>query len=181
MRAIIVSGFCDSGKTTFINYLANIMKPWSIVVLQNEFGNVELNEDIPKVEVFSCACCSVPKEDFIKYIKDIQDKYNPDVLIIEASYTSSPAVLKELLLSTELVEDNIVSYHVADVCNFISHWKSLGDMYRAQVRESDIVVFAKYNLLEDKSKYPKVKDYLNEIIYNEDLNITVHDMRDYIK
>ena len=182
MRAIIVNGFCGSGKTTFINYLVSMMKPWNIVVLQNEFGDVKLDKSITSSEILACACCGPTRNDFLKYVNDLYNKYNPDILIIEANYTSSPAILKELLLSTGVIEDNIICYHIADACNFISHWKNFGNIYRGQVRESDIVVFAKYNLLKgNKNRYDNSKDYLNEIIHDENLNIKVHEIGQYIK
>jgi G3E family GTPase len=39
----IITGFLGSGKTTLVNYILKEQKDWKICVIENEFGEVQID------------------------------------------------------------------------------------------------------------------------------------------
>lgn len=44
----VISGFLGAGKTTFINYVLKEQRNWKICVLENEFGEVSIDDGLGK-------------------------------------------------------------------------------------------------------------------------------------
>eukprot|EP00980_Cylindrotheca_fusiformis_P007986 scaffold1703_cov76-Cylindrotheca_fusiformis.AAC.3 len=44
----VITGFLGSGKTTFVNYILKEQKEWKICVLENEFGEVSIDDGLGK-------------------------------------------------------------------------------------------------------------------------------------
>ncbi len=42
----VVTGFLGAGKTTLINYILKEQNKWKIAVLENEFGEVSIDDDL---------------------------------------------------------------------------------------------------------------------------------------
>ena len=92
LKIDIVSGFLGAGKTTFIKrILKTNIKNEKIVLIENEFGDVNIDSDfmagnnIEISEISSgCICCSLVG-DFSKNLSEIIEKYNPDRIIVEPS------------------------------------------------------------------------------------------------
>ena len=96
MKIILVSGFLGSGKTRFIKSLVEKTDK-SIVILENEFGDLNLDSDYLKSDIGDneddvkvweltngCICCST-NLDFTHSILTIANTLNPDYLIVEPS------------------------------------------------------------------------------------------------
>jgi len=45
---MVVTGFLGSGKTTLVNYILKEQKEWKIAVLENEFGEVAIDDGLGK-------------------------------------------------------------------------------------------------------------------------------------
>ena len=95
MKIILVSGFLGSGKTRFIKFLVENTKK-SVVILENEFGDLNLDGEYLKNDLDSkvddlkvweltngCICCST-NLDFTHSILTIANTLNPDYLIVDA-------------------------------------------------------------------------------------------------
>ena len=102
----ILTGFLGSGKTTLLNYILDNKKGLKIAVIENEYGDVGIdNQLITKrnkiqaedeiVEIMNgCICCTVRKDlqDVLKRILIKQKKrYNLDGIIIETTGMADPA------------------------------------------------------------------------------------------
>jgi G3E family GTPase len=48
----VITGFLGAGKTTFVNYILKEQTDWKICVLENEFGEVSIDDGLGK-------CCRV--------------------------------------------------------------------------------------------------------------------------
>ena len=104
-QVILLTGFLGSGKTTLLN---RIISGWSsparLMVLMNEFGEIGVDgrliqrDDLQVLEInkgsIFCACV---KTDFIKGLLEIHQRYQPDLLIIEATGAANPADLERSL------------------------------------------------------------------------------------
>lgn len=65
----IVTGFLGSGKTTLVNYILKEQNQWKICVIENEFGEVAIDNDLVEENLAArediitmdngCVCCSV--------------------------------------------------------------------------------------------------------------------------
>ena len=42
----VITGFLGAGKTTFVNYILKEQKEWKICVLENEFGEVSIDDGL---------------------------------------------------------------------------------------------------------------------------------------
>ena len=45
----VVTGFLGSGKTTLVNYILKEQKQWKIAVLENEFGEVSIDDGLGEI------------------------------------------------------------------------------------------------------------------------------------
>ena len=42
----VITGFLGAGKTTFVNYILKEQQKWKICVLENEFGEVAIDDGL---------------------------------------------------------------------------------------------------------------------------------------
>ena len=42
----VITGFLGAGKTTFVNYILKEQNQWKICVLENEFGEVSIDDGL---------------------------------------------------------------------------------------------------------------------------------------
>ena len=84
----IVAGFLGAGKTTYIKQLMAALPVEKTVILENEFGEVNIDGTLLRqgsydvVEITSgCICCSL-KAGFTQAILDISQRLQPDRIII---------------------------------------------------------------------------------------------------
>ena len=42
----VITGFLGAGKTTFVNYILKEQTKWRIAVLENEFGEVSIDDGL---------------------------------------------------------------------------------------------------------------------------------------
>ena len=88
----IISGFLGAGKTTLIKKLvAEAYQGEKLVLIENEFGEISIDGGFLKdagiqiSEMSSgCICCSLVG-DFNKALKEVQQQFHPDRILIEPS------------------------------------------------------------------------------------------------
>lgn len=49
----VVTGFLGAGKTTLVNYILKEQKDWKICVLENEFGEVSIDDGLGTFQLLS--------------------------------------------------------------------------------------------------------------------------------
>lgn len=49
----VITGFLGAGKTTFVNYILKEQNEWKICVLENEFGEVSIDDGLGKA-IWNC-------------------------------------------------------------------------------------------------------------------------------
>ena len=49
----VITGFLGAGKTTFVNYILKEQTDWKICVLENEFGEVSIDDGLGESIVVS--------------------------------------------------------------------------------------------------------------------------------
>lgn len=112
MKVIILGGFLGSGKTTLLLQLAPFLaagsqKDPAVVVLENEISVTDVDTKLLKSRNLTvqnmaagCICCTSSAALPIS-VGSIQNEYDPDYLIIEATGMAYPDVIAKML-ETEL-------------------------------------------------------------------------------
>ena len=99
----IVTGFLGSGKTTLVNYILKEQTQWKICIIENEFGEVPIDNDLVEENVASkediitmdngCVCCSI-RGDLIRTLNQfISRRKDFDAVILETTGLADPGKL----------------------------------------------------------------------------------------
>ena len=151
MKVLVVSGFLGAGKTTFIRELARHIEG-SVVVLENEFGEVGVDGDLlsdAPVEVVElaqgCICCTM-RTDFLRAVDEIGCRYHPDVLLIEPTGIGSLSLILKSLSAGEGIE-LAPPVTVVDAESFGDYIEVFGDFYRDQIVGASTLVVTKSEAL----------------------------------
>lgn len=97
----VVTGFLGAGKTTLVNYILKEQSKWKIAVLENEFGEVSIDDglvaeslDAPEDLITmdnGCVCCSV-RGDLIRTLGQLSaQRQKFDAILLETTGLADPA------------------------------------------------------------------------------------------
>ena len=146
----IYSGFLGAGKTTLIKKL--IKEAYAgekVVLIENEFGEIGIDggflqdSGVNITEMNSgCICCSLVG-DFAKALKQVEEKYAPDRIIIEPSGVGK---LSDVIRAVERanVENSILNAFcaVVDANKCKMYMKNFGEFFVDQVGNASCVVLS---------------------------------------
>ncbi|MBQ1378667.1 MAG: GTP-binding protein, partial [Erysipelotrichaceae bacterium] len=99
IEVIIVSGFLGAGKTTLIQRLLKNLEYEKIMLIENEFGEVNIDSSLfdSKLRITDinngCICCSLDGK-LDEALEDIL-KYDIDTLIVEPSGVAELSAIKD--------------------------------------------------------------------------------------
>ena len=172
MKIILVSGFLGSGKTRFIKSLVEKTDK-SIVILENEFGDLNLDSDYLKSDIGDneddvkvweltngCICCST-NLDFTHSILTIANTLNPDYLIVEPSGVAkiNNIIKKIKKISYERIELGLPVL-IIDAKNYKNILENYSEYEKEELFYNGIVVVSKSESL-DESQFIEIKNALN--------------------
>lgn len=95
----ILTGFLGSGKTTLLNYILTEKHGHRIAVIENEFGEVDVDSDLvmtSEEEIFQiingCICCVVDvRTDLVKILQKLLERKDQfDHILVETSGLADP-------------------------------------------------------------------------------------------
>ena len=171
MEILIISGFLGAGKTTLIKHLlaSQTQTFGKIALIVNEYGKVGIDgtllsgRDVDIVELTSgCVCCTI-KTDFFKAIQEINERVQPDYLVVEATGIAQPGDILDVLLEPPLSKwchpRSLVTVVDAD---FFGARELLGTFYENQIRCADLLILNKADLLEE-GPLQKIETLLREM------------------
>jgi len=157
-QLIVLTGFLGSGKTTFLkNFIEyHTQNNRFVAVIQNEIGQKGLDasmlEDSFGVMEMDegCVCCSLAGQ-LRKGIQQIQQSYNPDVIILETTGLANPYnLLDEISEVKDLVRfDSITT--VVDMLNIESFMRE-SHIAEDQIKAADILLLNKTDLISQTKK-----------------------------
>ncbi|KIO21156.1 hypothetical protein M407DRAFT_29214 [Tulasnella calospora MUT 4182] len=165
----VFTGFLGSGKTTLIlSLLPKLPKDYRVVLLKNEFGDVEVDSQLVKQSSLTavseilngCMCCVLVGQ-MKTALLEIRDKFRPDRIMIESSGSAFPATLafqiRELERETgDFKLDAIVT--VIDAENFTGY-EDTSVTAKMQAQYSDLILVNKWNLVSER-QLDTVMDHL---------------------
>merc|ERR1719362_2267106 len=116
----ILTGFLGSGKTTLLNYILQEQKEKKIAIIENEFGEISIDDALLKNQKMAlaekivvmdngCMCCTI-RGDLVKGLKSIladMDRGNSiDAVIIETTGMADPVpIVRTFMSNPELTAD----------------------------------------------------------------------------
>jgi len=163
----IISGFLGAGKTTLIKkLLAEAFPGEKLVLIENEFGEISIDGGFLKEsgiqisEMSSgCICCSLVG-DFGQALKDVQQQFAPDRILIEPSGVGK---LSDVIAAVQNVtEENgdmtLNSFvTVADASKVKVYMKNFGEFYNNQVEHAGTIILSRTQKLSAEKLDTSVK------------------------
>ena len=149
----VISGFLGAGKTTLIRKLiAEVYKGEQLVLIENEFGEISVDggflqdAGVQISEMSSgCICCSLVG-DFGKALKEVQEQFHPDRILIEPSGVGK---LSDVISAAEKAAEecgNMVlnsAITVVDGSKVKVYMKNFGEFYNNQVEHAGTIVLSR--------------------------------------
>ncbi len=156
----IVSGFLGAGKTTLIKkMLAEAYQGEKIVLIENEFGEISIDGGFLKdsgVEISEmssgCICCSLVG-DFATALKDVQQQFHPDRILIEPSGVGK---LSDVIVAVENTVKDVPDMKlnsfvtVADAGKVKVYMKNFGEFYNNQIESAGTIILSRTQKLSQE-------------------------------
>lgn len=167
MKVLIISGFLGAGKTTFLTRLVRRMPDVDFAVLENEFGETDIDakiigQDVDSLKIWelteNCVCCT-GKADFLTNLLTISSAVDPDVLLVEPT---GVAKLGNLIRNIEgLHYDRVRMLHpvtIVDAHAFLSEKESYDAICLDQIAHSDTLVLSKSEQMTEDELEPCLRE-----------------------
>ncbi len=155
----IFSGFLGAGKTTLIKKL--IKEAYAgeqLVLIENEFGDIGIDGGFMKeaginvTEMNSgCICCSLVG-DFGKALKEVQEKFHPDRIIIEPSGVGKLSDVVTAVQNAQMDDVKLNGFTtVVDATKCKMYMKNFGEFFNNQVESANLIILSRTkNISEEK-------------------------------
>ncbi len=147
----VVGGYLGSGKTTLINRLLREADGRRIMVLVNDFGDINIDAELLESRsedtialTNGCVCCTMGGDLFMALGDALDRRPRPDVLVIEASGVADPRRIAEAAKAEpDLVYGGIVT--LVDSVNFemLAGDSLIGRQVRDQIACADLLAVSK--------------------------------------
>jgi len=166
----VITGFLGAGKTTLVNYILKEQREWKIAVLENEFGEVPIDDglvaesmDAPEDLITmdnGCVCCSI-RGDLIRTLGQLSKRRKDfDAVLLETTGLADPAPIVYTIqtnpkMSEHYSIDSIVCLADAKHLNMhLDEVKPEGAVNESlqQVAFSDTVLLNKVDLVTQEEK-----------------------------
>lgn len=169
MNIVILGGFLGSGKTSVLMQLAKAASDFHgesgtpVAIIENEIGDVSVDTKMLSSyqikELFSgCICCTLAG-DLTACANEIEEKYGPDFLFIEATGMAHPSNVVDIMKRYAKSKDSVKMIVLADA----SRWEDLMDYMDVfisnQLKGADIILLNKCDLVSEE----ETQQILNEI------------------
>ena len=146
----IFSGFLGAGKTTLIKKLIKeAYQGERLVLIENEFGQIGIDGGFLKeagIQInelnSGCICCSLVG-DFGKALREVENTYHPDRILIEPSGVGKLSDVIRAVQEAELSDATLNSFTtVVDTGKCKMYMKNFGEFFGDQVENASAIVFS---------------------------------------
>ena len=178
----IFSGFLGAGKTTLIKKL--IKEAYAgekLVLIENEFGEIGVDggfmqeAGIAVNELNSgCICCSLVG-DFAKALKQVDEQYSPDRILIEPSGVGKLSDVARAVERAGLADAKINSMTtVVDANKCKMYMKNFGEFFNDQIESAACIVFSHVDTVSPE-KLARAEELVRE--HNANATIVTTDLK----
>lgn len=169
----LVTGFLGSGKTTLLNYILTADHKLRIAVLVNEFGEIDIDNQLVQkgdwsseevVELSNgCICCDI-NDSFIEAVnKVLKRREDVDYLIVETTGVADPAPVVNSLMMTDIAEqvrlDGVLT--LVDAENFDVSNNMQSEAALRQIMAADTILLSKTDVAS-RGQVEKVIQFIQE-------------------
>jgi len=149
----IVTGFLGAGKTTLLAHALEgpLARP-DVVFVVNEIGEIGLDGKVLTgfaeaervVELASgCICCSIEDARFDLAIRELVERYDPALVVIETTGLADPRPLEERVVAAGLGLDAVITVVDASMLEVAVRQARV---VRRQIEAADFIVMTKVDL-----------------------------------
>lgn len=176
MKILVVSGFLGAGKTTFIKELSKKTDK-KIVVLENDYAAVNIDEDILKnqtdlsvwEQTEKCICCT-GKSDFAMDILTISNTLDPEFLVVEPT---GVGYLSKVIANIQKIEYEQISLlspvTVIDPSTFSNCMKNYGELYQDHIKYAGMIVLSRCDMRIDPMALEETISKIKELNPNVEI------------
>lgn len=167
----VITGFLGSGKTTLINRILSEDHGIRFAVIENEFGEVGIDQDLvirEKEEVIEmnngCICCTV-RGDLVRIItKLIQSERPPEHILIETTGLADPSPVAQTFLTDPLIAEHTSLDGIITIVDSLHVYNQLENTPEAkdQIAFADIILLNKVDLV-NKEELGVLEERIREI------------------
>jgi len=176
----VLTGFLGSGKTTLLNYILNENHGKRIAVIENEFGEVGVDDQLVDKKFFEdenivemkngCICCTV-RQDLVVILQNLIKKREKfDYILIETTGLADPAPVAQTFFMDEKIGKNFyldAIITVVDAKHLEIHLddekeEGVENECKEQIAFADKIILNKTDLVE-KSYLDHIKKRIKEI------------------
>jgi len=176
----VITGFLGAGKTTLLNYILKEQKEWRIAVIENEFGEVNIDEGLvtenlaTKEDIVSmdngCVCCTV-RGDLVRTLNSlIARRKDFQAIMLETTGLADPAPIIQTFNSDATLQDNFridCVVTLVDAKNVTQHLREIkpDDAVNEAVQQvafSDRIILNKLDLVSPE-ELAEVKEEIESI------------------
>ena len=160
MDMIVIAGFLGSGKTTLVlSAVKDIYERYGkkVAVIVNDFGTIGIDGKVMekyglqvKELAAGCICCTLGAN-LLVTVKEIYDKMQPDVIIIEPTGIANPESVVALLAQSEedWAPEKVHSVVIIDAHRFPVLMKAFERPLKAQLANSEFIVINKIDTVDE--------------------------------
>jgi len=182
----ILTGFLGAGKTTLLNYLLQEQREKKIAVIENEFGEISIDDALLKLKkdkiAFAekvvvmdngCVCCTIRGdliEGFRQILDELEKGHHLDQIVLETTGMADPVPIVRTFMTSEEINarlrlDGVIT--VADAKNILNRLDDeveegrVNEAYQ-QVAFCDKILLNKLDLVSSEEAI-STKERLREI------------------
>jgi G3E family GTPase len=152
----IIGGYLGAGKTTLINRLLRQADGERIAVLVNDFGDINIDADLIEARdddlisiAGGCVCCSFGSDLLDALTRVVAMQPAPERILIETSGVALPrSIARTLTLMRGVATEAVIVVADAQSLRERAADRYVGDTVRTQLREADLVLLGKTDLVE---------------------------------
>jgi len=166
---LVIGGYLGSGKTTLVNRLLSDGGFGRVAVLVNDFGEMNIDTDLIESHdgdtislANGCICCSFA-DGFSSALSKVSERAaSLDAVVVEVSGVGDPWKVAQWGRTPGFSLDAVVTLVDAETVIERSQDRRIGDTVCGQVRNADVVVVTKTDLV-DESHLMKVQGWLGQV------------------
>ncbi|KAF0718767.1 Aste57867_1500 [Aphanomyces stellatus] len=176
----ILTGFLGAGKTSLLNKLLLQQRQLKIAVIENEFGEVAIDNDLlvsnalavaDKVIVLEngCMCCTVRGDilgAFASIAEQVASGHPLDMVLIETTGMADPLPIVRTITQTPSIT---ASFHMkgvvtlVDACNVLPLLQSENHEAQSQISLADLVILSKVDLVPLPSVHRDIESRIRSL------------------
>jgi len=166
---LVIGGYLGSGKTTLVNRLLRGGEFGRVAVLVNDFGEINIDTDLIESHdgdtislANGCICCSFADGFSSALAKVGEQAESLDVVVVEVSGVGDPWKVAQWGRTPGFSLDAVVTLVDAETVLERSHDQLVGGTVCGQVRNADLVVVTKTDLV-DEIHLLQVQEWLGQV------------------